>query len=477
LINAVLSSGSGFIRNTLSFLFFIYASRKLGPTLWGTLRSAGALVDLFSRFSDLGCSTVAVRRIARNPDAWPETLWTATWTRLGLASLSALLPMLAGWLLQYPHHIMKLACILALASIPTSFGTSLSLVFNGLERFHLATTPGLLTHLLYMASRAEAVRRGKSLPILVLLTLLQGMVLCVMSWWILFRSLGTGIRKLRGSSMIELLRESIPFAASGLLASIYWQVDMVMLQRLKDETEVGIYSAAYGFVNVGMRICAGLGAALLPAFSRRAQNKTQELSAPFLLAIKLSLVLGLPTALGIQILAPDLLGWLLSSDYAHSGTVLSVLIWSVFFILMNTVLYNALYALGKERFVIALFASMVLINITANAVLIPIYSYMGAAGTTVLCEALNFLCCFLYLRNRLSLGHVKALHLLFLGPGAAVAVCLFLTQPHWGLLSAFLGLGAFLASAPLCLFAMTKDERNALAGLLPGQGSWRSVSS
>jgi len=465
--NATLSSGAGFVRMAASFLFFLYGSRKLGPTGWGTLRSAGALVDLFSRLGDLGCSTVTIRRIAKKPQEWPEALWTATWTRMALAVASSILPVLVGLLLQYPDPVMKLVYFLALAVVPTSLATSLLLVFSGLEQFHWATGPGVVTHVLYIAARLEAVRRGKPLVVLVLLTLVQALLLCSVSWAILARILGGRIQKASFASMARLLRESIPFAASGLLASLYWQVDMVMLQKLKDETEVGIYSAAYSFVNVGMRLCAGLGAALLPAFSRRAKGSARSLTAPFVLALKLSLILGLPAVLGVQLMGRDLLDFLLTSDYSESGRALSVLIWSVFFILMNTVLYNILYAVGKERIVILLFGCMLLVNVSVNALLIPKYSYMGAAGATVLCEVLNFLGCLLYLKERLSLKRPQITHLFLLLPGAAVGSCLYLTRTPLGLWAVPGGLAAFVATLPLCLLALTLEERRALRGLLP----------
>ena len=112
---------------------------------------------------------------------------------------------------------------------------------------------------------------------------------------------------------------------------------MVMLQKMKGEIDVGFYRTAYGFVNVGVRICAGLGAALLPAFSRRIKTG-RPISKAFALCLKLALLVGLPAALGTQLLSEDIVVFLFSDAYAPSAQALAILVWSVFFILLNAAL-------------------------------------------------------------------------------------------------------------------------------------------
>ena len=461
--NAALSSGAGIVSSLASMAFFAYAPRFLGVLQWGYLKSAGALVDLFYRFADLGVSTVTVRRVAKSPEDWESHLASALGARFCLAIFTCAAAILSSVLLSYPAEIRILVVILALGLLPTSVGTSLLLPFNGLERFQYSSIPPVCVNILYVASKIEAVRRGQSLTVLVLLTVAQACLLACVSVFLVLHVLKGKIRRASARRMASLVREALPFAAAGLFANLYWNLDMVLLQRMKDAEAVGIYSAAYTFANFGMRLCAGLGAALLPAMSRRGRCGPSSLSKALVFCMKLGLWVGLPGALATQLLAGDMIRIVLSEKFARSALPLSILIWSVFFILINSMLYDALYSLHKERATTWLFGSMVLLNVGLNLALIPKYSYIGSAGATVACEVVNCLVCLLVLRRELSLSIPHPRSLLLLLPGAAMAGSIYVTRGHLGIFSAIPGILAFLVFSGPGVLALTREEREALA--------------
>jgi O-antigen/teichoic acid export membrane protein len=74
-----------------------------------------------------------------------------------------------------------------------------------------------------------------------------------------------------------------------------------------------------------------------------------------------------------------------------SAQALAILIWFLPFSFINSVTQYALIAVNQQRFLTRAFLIGAAFNVVANLILIPRYSFLGAALTTVLSEIVLFL--------------------------------------------------------------------------------------
>src|SRR5881275_29931 len=65
--NAAYLAGANLGAKAFSFAFVLYATRALGPALFGNYTTVLAFVGLFGLFTDLGMGTLAVRDVAQDP--------------------------------------------------------------------------------------------------------------------------------------------------------------------------------------------------------------------------------------------------------------------------------------------------------------------------------------------------------------------------------------------------------------------------
>lgn len=65
---------------------------------------------------------------------------------------------------------------------------------------------------------------------------------------------------------------AIPFAASVILSSIYYSIDMVMLTNIVGNYATGIYNATYKLINVLTLFYGIYGAVLFPVMSKFFKN-------------------------------------------------------------------------------------------------------------------------------------------------------------------------------------------------------------
>ncbi|MBQ3473315.1 MAG: polysaccharide biosynthesis C-terminal domain-containing protein, partial [Methanobrevibacter sp.] len=117
-------------------------------------------------------------------------------------------------------------------------------------------------------------------------------------------------------------------------------------------------------------------------------ENTNLLKLSFEQSIKYSLLILLPISIGVYIYSPTIIDLIYGSEYALASTSMQILIWTIIFLFINGVTSSLLNAIDKEIDVTKIYIVVAFVNIVLNYFAIIIWSYNGAALTTVLCEIL-----------------------------------------------------------------------------------------
>jgi O-antigen/teichoic acid export membrane protein len=254
---------------------------------------------------------------------------------------------------------------------------------------------------------------------------------------------------------------------NNLLATIFYKVDVTLLEPIRGPQEVGWYSTGYKYIDAYNIVPSLFTFALFPVLSRQAQADPGALRRSYTLGVKLLSAIALPLAVVTSALAPVLVGVLGGAEYLPQGaTALAILVWSIPFGWINSLTNYVLIALGQQRALTRAFAAAVIFNVVLNLALLPRYGFAAAAAVTIASEFFEGLAFYRYLRR--SMGRVPwvgVLGRLWLSGGlmAAVTFGLWLVQP---VLALGAGLGVYTLSLAV-LRPFTPDERDVLAGILP----------
>src|SRR5439155_19136907 len=184
-----------------------------------------------------------------------------------------------------------------------------------------------------------------------------------------------------------MLAESYPLLLNHILVTIFFKVDVLLLQVIKGSEAVGYYSAAYKWLDGLLIVPSTFTFAVYPALSRFAREKGEGLRAAYDVSVRILLCLGVPIAIGIAFLSGDLI-LLLGGDayYPQSAVALLILIWFLPFSYVNGLTQYALIAVHRQRFITAAFILAAGFNLLANLLFIPRYSFYAASAVTVLSE-------------------------------------------------------------------------------------------
>jgi O-antigen/teichoic acid export membrane protein len=190
-------------------------------------------------------------------------------------------------------------------------------------------------------------------------------------------------------NLAALLRDSVPLMLNNLLNSVFFRIDVQVL-NVWGRATVGQYASAYKVIDGVGGISSSFILALFPMFARRAGDggtTGDALSRVYALALTLLVIVAMPVAGLLTWIAAPLSGLLWGHDFLpESAIALQILIWFLPLSFVNGLTQYVLIALGLQARITVAFAAAAIFNLAANLVLVPTYGYVAAALTTIATE-------------------------------------------------------------------------------------------
>jgi len=180
-----------------------------------------------------------------------------------------------------------------------------------------------------------------------------------------------------------LMRDSWPLILSGIIVSIYVNIDQVMIKHMIDEQAVGIYAIATRISTAWYFIPIAITSSMFPAILNAKYNNSsiyqQRLQALYDILVWLAILI----AIVILCLSESIIDLLVGQEYAPAASVLSIAIIAGIF--TNIGLINNKFFEAENRQIDILYRSLlgVSVNIFLNIILIKKYGIYGAAMATV----------------------------------------------------------------------------------------------
>lgn len=206
----------------------------------------------------------------------------------------------------------------------------------------------------------------------------------------------------------KIIGKSWPLAITIILNLIYLRADTLVLSLFKSNAEVGLYGAAYRVIDVLTTIPFMFAGIILPILTSAwlAGNKDYFKNV-LQKSFDFMAMLAVPLIVGSQLLGHPIMRFVAGSDFAASGDILKYLIIAVAAIFLGTIFSHAVIALDKQKKLIWFYVFTSLSSLTAYFILIPKYSYYGAAGVTIYSEVLiaifSIICVYKYSRFKPNL--------------------------------------------------------------------------
>ncbi|MFH1485362.1 MAG: flippase, partial [Chloroflexota bacterium] len=438
----------------------------------GKFAFAVVLIGYFAIFTDFGLGTLLTREVAKNRSQANRYLSNTIMLRL-LLCLSSV-PLLLGviglyvWQFGLADDTVFTILLFAVGLVPSAVGGGLTAVFNAYERMEYPAVVATITSLLRVSIGVMLLLLGLGIVGLGVASLVASTVSAVILYLLIARTTFSPRVETDLSFQKNMLGTSAPLMVNNFLSSIFFRVDMMLLQPMRGDRAVGYYSTAYKFIDGLNIIPAFFTLAIFPVISRYAETARDVLLHAYTRALKAMLIISLPITVGTTIIADKLIVLCFGEEFAPAIVALQILIWFLPLSYINSVTQYALIAVNQQRFLTLAFVIGAGFNIVANLLVIPGYGYQGAAVVTIISEMI-LMVPFMYAIRR-HVGHVP-LWQLALRPAAAAAIMgLILLWLHSLNLFVMIALGFPTYVVALVLLRTFDDEDIALFRALTKRG-------
>lgn len=196
---------------------------------------------------------------------------------------------------------------------------------------------------------------------------------------------------------------SLPLGAMLFFNLLYAKADMFLLSIFKPNFDVGVYGISYKFFEFFLAVPTFLSNSVYPLLLAESKN-TSKYYATFKKYSALFVFVSFSITILSFFLAP--LITILEPEFAKSVFPFQLLSLSLPFFFFTSLLQWNFLIRNKIRFLVPLYAAVLLLNIFLNILFIPRFTYFAAAITTGVCEALVFVIMLWYfMKDKKSLVH------------------------------------------------------------------------
>lgn len=379
---------SQIITSAFGFIWTILIARYLGVNDYGILGFAISLTTILGIFDDMGLSTHIVRHIATDYDSAPKYIGNVLPLKIILSSFKLLLTLIILILLGVDELTLTITLLFSFELI---FKSYINCLYGSFQAFELGKYQGIgntLLNSLTLFFILLSIYTDLGLFGITISYVLANILGFVYTYYVLNKHIVKPKFELDLEFCKKITAFSIPFAVTGILYTIYYSIDAVMLSTLVGNYATGIYNATYKLITVLTLFYSVYTAVIFPVMSKFFKNDETMLLISFEKSIKYLMLVMIPLAVATVFYSTDIIHLIYGQEYDAASSVLSILIWTVCLLFISGACNTLLNASHKEVSVTKIYAIAAVFNIVLNLFMIPYFSYNGAAITTVLSDVL-----------------------------------------------------------------------------------------
>jgi len=417
------------VAKVASVLFYVVLARELGEADFGDFIFGMSLAGVVLTMAAFGTDDLIAREIARDHERVHRMFADTLALKLGLGAVGMVIIAAVLLVVGYPAETQIAVLLLAVAVWIEVLTKTVQAVMQGREEMTYIAASLIVQRVSTAVAGIAILLTGGDL-IGAALVMVGGSLLGFFSalYW-LYRRVAQPRRDIDRARWMPLIKAGVPLGLVGITYALLLKLDASLLSFLKggDNTEVGLYGAAFRLIEATMFISWAFGGAVLPWFSRHGSNWKVSLARGYELGLKGMTAMLVPIAVVFGVLAEPIIELLYGDAFA--GAVVPLQLLAVMTVLYGINTYVSVLMISRDRpgdFIRP--AAIVLAqNVIFNFILIP---PLGATGAAINAVASGVLLAVLCLRASTAIVGRISLVAAFGPPalaGAAMAAVLAAT--------------------------------------------------
>lgn len=382
-MNAVLVTSS----LVFPLVTYPYVSRVLAPEGLGQATFAVSVVSYFIMLAMLGIPTYGIRACAQVRDdreKLSQTVQELMIVNVVMAAFCYLLLGLAILLIGRFREVRLLLWVSSTGILLNAVGVNW--FYSAIEEYTYITVRSVAFKLLAAVMMFLFVRSPDDVLWYAAATLVASYGSYVLNFFRLRRYVT--FRRFERYSFLPHIRVSLIFFAMSVAATVYTNLDVVMLGFMRGSAEVAYYNTAVKVKTILVSLVTSLGTVLLPRLSYYIQKDAREEFMRLLgRALRFVLYAAVPLTVFFILFAPETVLVLSGDQYGASILPMRIIMPTVLLIGVTNLLgMQIMVPMGQEKRVTVSVAVGGAVDLVLNLILIPPLGAAGAALGTLAAE-------------------------------------------------------------------------------------------
>ncbi|MGC2398649.1 MAG: flippase [Acidobacteriaceae bacterium] len=366
-------------------IYFAVLARLLGLHEYGLLAGVAAAVSLASQFSSLGAGFVFLRHVSADYSLYPTYFGNliATCVFVGISIVLVLCGVSRHLLANVDHMTILYMGVSECVFGQLTLGASR--VFQAFERMRITalltlttnTLRMLLAFFLLMEMHHATARQWAGFSMFVSMV---GSAAALLTAFRIF-----GLPSLSFPIYRARFREGLLFAASSSNTSIFNDIDKVLLGHFGQTAATGLYAMGYRAIEIATLPLRSVHAAAYPRFCQAGAHSFQRVRELAGRILRKTTLLAGGCAIGLWIFAP-LVPVVVGKSFAPSVAVIRLLCIIPLLRSFHLCAGDALAGAGLQRYRFWYESAAAAGNVVLNLLLIPRYSWHGAAWASLVTD-------------------------------------------------------------------------------------------
>ncbi len=368
----------------LSLVLSLAIARLLGKESFGVYATIFYLIAIFEMISSLGVKTVLTREVAKDKSSASNYITSSVIVTFALSILAIILLHITVRSIKYDDIILQPVYILAWSLIASGIADSLEGILQGLEKIQAIASAWMIEQILRVAVSLFIIYNGYGIIELALVYAVIRYVYPVLLYWMLMRT----TKKIRWQPDLNLVKKLFSatrvFGPIMIFVSVYWRIDSIILAKVLDLKDVGIYNAGNKLFWFFIILVRSFFASFYPLVSDIFANRASRFEIVCKKSIFYLLALLVPIAVSITLFSEQIITTLWGQQYIGAGTVLQILIWCTLPYAVSKVFAYAFISSNLQRFDLWVNIIGVAFKVTIFTIMINLYGVVGGAWANLI---------------------------------------------------------------------------------------------
>lgn len=368
----------------------IWVARYLGPEQFGLLSYAQSFVFLFTAIATLGLDSIVIRELVKDNSQRNVLLGTAF--ALKLIGSICILPLL--WFgVQFTSNDSYTNLLIFIIASGTIFQS-----FNVIDFYYQSSVlskyvafANAITLAISSVIKIVLILNQASLLAFAIVGVFDAVILSIGLVYFYWQKTQHSLREWQFDRVVakQLLMDSWPLIFGSIAASLYMQIDQIMIQEILGSESVGYYAVAVKLSTIWLFITTSLTSTFAPAIIKAKQISRnlyiKRIGMIYSLLVKISLII----CITMYAFSSLIVTYLYGIEYEDSVQVLNIYIWSILFVFLSNGSWAYYINEGLEKIASIRLIVGALINIILNMYLIKYVGLLGAAYSTIISYSIS----------------------------------------------------------------------------------------